>query len=396
MTKNILLIITGSIACYKSVELIRLLRKKNYNVNCILTKGAKEFVTPLLISSIAGSKIYDDLFDVNDENEMGHIQLSRKNDLIIIAPASADFIAKIANGYADDLASATVLAADKKIIFAPAMNEKMWLNEVTQNNVTKLLQFGMQMIEPWEDKLACGEEGVGKMAAPDQIVESIDNFFAMANLLQNKNILITVGSTIEPIDPVRFIGNSSSGKQGLAIAKILAEMGANVYLIIGNINKKIDFKVKSIDLVKTAEEMLVIVKEKISSMDVFISCCAVADYKVKNFSSIKIKKSQNSQPILELEKNPDILSIVANSNLRPKLVIGFCADDGDLLSHAQEKLLNKNCDLIIANYLRGGQIFASDNTEAILVGKDFYQDLGCLTKIELAKVLAFKIVDLIF
>lgn len=396
MNKNILLIITGSIACYKSVELIRLLRKKNYYVNCVLSKGAKEFITPLLISSIAGSKVYDDLFDVNDENEMGHIQLSRKNDLIIVAPSSADFIAKIANGYADDLASATILAANKKIIFAPAMNEKMWFNEVTQSNITKLLQRGLYMVEPQEDKLACGEEGIGKMAAPEQIVDAVDNFFAMANLLQDKNILITVGSTIEPIDPVRFIGNSSSGKQGLAIAKILSEMGANVHLVIGNISQKIDFKVKSVDFVKTAEEMLSAVKNKVALMEVFISCCAVADYRVKNFSSSKIKKNQNSQLTLHLEKNPDILSIIANSNERPKLVIGFCADDGELLKYAQEKLLSKNCDLIVANYLRRGQIFASDNTEALLVEKDFYQDLGRLTKAELARILAFKIVDLIF
>ena len=396
MNKNILLIITGSIACYKSVELIRLLRKKNYHVNCVLSKGAKEFITPLLISSIAGSKVYDDLFDVNDENEMGHIQLSRKNDLIIVAPSSADFIAKIANGYADDLASATILAANKKIIFAPAMNEKMWFNEVTQTNITKLLQRNLYMVEPQEDKLACGEEGIGKMAAPEHIVDAVDNFFAMANLLQDKNILITVGSTIEPIDPVRFIGNSSSGKQGLAIAKILSEMGANVHLVIGNISQKIDFKVKSVDFVKTAEEMLSAVKNKVALMEVFISCCAVADYRVKNFSSSKIKKNQNSQLTLHLEKNPDILSIIANSNERPKLVIGFCADDGELLKYAQEKLISKNCDLIVANYLRGGQIFASDNTEALLVEKDFYQDLGSLTKAELARILAFKIVDLIF
>ena len=387
-SKKILLIITGSIACYKSIELIRLLKKKSFEVNCILTNGAKEFITPLLVSSISGTKTFDQLFSVDDEIEMGHINLSRQHDLIVIAPTSADFIAKIANGYGDDLASATILASDKKIIFAPAMNEKMWLNNITQKNITKILQNNFAMIEPENDVLACGEEGYGKMASPAKIVEEIEAFFKNQNILAGKNILITAGSTIEPIDPVRFIGNKSSGKQALAIAKVLNEMGANVKIIAGNLSQNINPSLKSTVFVNTAQEMFEAVKSSLDSMDVFIGCSAVADYRVKNYSAQKIKKSHNQNLTLELEKNPDILEFVGTAPNRPALVIGFCAESENLLEYAQEKLLKKNCDLIVANDIENGKIFGSDFTSAYFVEKNHHSNLFKGTKTQLAQNLA--------
>ena len=386
--KKILLIITGSIACYKSIELIRLLKKKSFEVNCILTNGAKEFITPLLVSAISGTKTFDQLFSVDDEISMGHINLSRQHDLIVIAPASADFIAKIANGYGDDLASATILASDKKTIFAPAMNEKMWLNDITQKNISKILQNNFAMAEPEKDVLACGEEGLGKMASPEKIVVEIENFFKNQNILAGKNILITAGSTIEPIDPVRFIGNKSSGKQALAIAKILSEMGANVQLIAGNLTQEIKTSVKSTIFVNTAQEMFEAVKSSLDSIDVFIGCSAVADYRVKNYSAQKIKKSNQQNLTLELEKNPDILEFVGMASNRPALVIGFCAESENLLENAKQKLINKNCDLIVANDIENGKIFGSDFTSAFFVEKNQHSDLFNGTKAQLAQNLA--------
>jgi len=387
-TKKILLIITGSIACYKSIELIRLLKKKSFEVNCILTSGAKEFITPLLVSSISGTKTFDELFSVDDEISMGHINLSRQHDLIVIAPASADFIAKIANGYGDDLASATILASNKKTIFAPAMNEKMWINDITQKNISKILQNNFLMIEPEKDVLACGEEGYGKMASPEKIVVEIENFFKNQNILTGKNILITAGSTIEPIDPVRFIGNKSSGKQALAIAKILSEMGANVKIIAGNLTQEIKTSLKSTIFVNTAQEMFEAVKTSLESIDVFIGCSAVADYRVKNYSSQKIKKSNFQNLTLELEKNPDIIEFVGTASNRPALVIGFCAESENLLENAKQKLLNKNCDLIVANDIENGKIFGSDFTSAFFVEKNYHSDLFNGTKLQLAHNLA--------
>lgn len=282
MNKKILLIITGSVAAYKAMDLVRLLRKKSFDVTCVLTKAAGEFITPLLASSLSGNKTYTELFSADDELEMGHINLSRQADLIVVAPATADFIAKIANGYADDLASNVILAANKKIILAPAMNEKMWENKQTQKNLEKVLEAGIMVVEPETDILACGEFGVGKMAAPEKISEKVSDFFERQNQLQGKKIVITGGSTMEPIDPVRFIGNHSSGKQAIAIAQVLHEMGADVTLIAGNIRETIFLPKEKIIRVQTAEEMLASVKKNITKVHAFIGCAAVADFKVKN------------------------------------------------------------------------------------------------------------------
>jgi phosphopantothenoylcysteine decarboxylase/phosphopantothenate--cysteine ligase len=386
MNKKILLIITGSIAAYKSLDLIRLLKKKNYQVDCILTKAASEFITPLLASSILGKKVYSELFSNEDEAEMGHINLSRKNDLILIAPASADFIAKIANGYADDLASATVLASNKKIMIAPAMNEKMWHNQMTQKNIENLIDQGNLMIEPESDILACGEFGVGKMALPEKISKKIDDFFLNENLFSKKNILITGGGTIEPIDLVRFIGNRSSGKQAIEIAKYFTEKGANVKFISANISQKIPLAEEKIIKVETADQMFLEVKKNLRSCDIFIACAAVADFKVKNFSKKKIKKSLVKNPKIELALNVDILDYVGNlKKERPKIVIGFAAENDNLEKYAKEKLQKKNCDLIVGNEIEKGKIFGNHQTSAILVSKKSVKKLGKISKIELAE-----------
>ncbi|OFW80018.1 MAG: hypothetical protein A2887_00140 [Alphaproteobacteria bacterium RIFCSPLOWO2_01_FULL_40_26] len=389
--KKILLIITGSIAAYKAMDLVRLLTKKSYDVTCVLTKAACEFITPLLASSLSGNKAHSDLFSVDDEVEMGHIKLSRAADLIVIAPASADFIAKIANGYADDLASSIVLAANKKILIAPAMNEKMWENKQTQTNLVKALESGMSMVEPEKDILACGEFGIGKMASPEKICEEICEFFANQNRLKGKKILITGGATFEEIDPVRFIGNHSSGKQSIAIAKVLYEMGADVTLIAGNIRETIFLPPKKIIRVKSTTEMFFAVKKNLAEKDVFISCAAVSDFRVKKISKEKIKKTAGKNLTIELEKNPDILEFVGQAKNRPALVIGFAAESKNLEKYAREKLRKKNCDLIVANDIESGKIFGANETKAIFVSEKETEKLGNITKEKLAKLLADKV-----
>ena len=392
MNKKILLIITGSIAAYKSMDLVRLLTKKSYDVTCILTKAACEFITPLLAASLSGNKTYSDLFSTEDEIEMGHIKLSRNADLIVVAPASADFIAKIANGYADDLASNIILASNKKILLVPAMNEKMWENKQTQKNLTKALESGISMVEPEKDILACGELGVGKMAPAEKICEKVCDFFAKENQLKGKKILITGGSTFEAIDPVRFIGNHSSGKQSIEIAKVLYEMGADVTMIAGNIRETIFLPKEKIIRVKTAQEMFDAVKKNLSKKNVFIGCAAVSDFKVKKISKEKIKKTSAKNLTLELEKNPDILEYVGKAKNRPALVIGFAAESKNLEKYAKEKLQKKNCDLVVANDIESGKIFGSDETKVMFVSKKKTENLGKISKAKLADLLAKKII----
>lgn len=386
--KKILLIITGSVAAYKSMDLLRLLKKKSFDVTCVLTKSACEFITPLLASSLSGNKTYNELFSIDDELEMGHINLSRQADLIVVAPATADFIAKMANGYADDLASNVILASNKKIVVAPAMNEKMWEKKSTQDNVEKLLESGFSIVDPQKDVLACGEFGIGKMANPEEICEKIERFFLNQNLLKGKKILLTGGATYEPIDPVRFIGNRSSGKQAIAIAQTLHEMGADVTFVAGNISETISLPKEKIIAVQSADEMFKAVKENLGKTEVFIGCAAVSDFKVKNFSKEKIKKTATKNLILELEKNPDILEFVGTNKKRPKLVIGFAAESNDLEKYAKEKLLKKNCDLIVANNIKSGAIFGSLHTECQFVTKKKSQKTGQISKKELANLLA--------
>ncbi len=389
--KKILLIITGSIAAYKSMDLLRLLKKRNFDVTCILTESAQQFITPLLASSLSGNKTHTEIFSDEDATGIAHIQLSRQADLILIAPATADFIARIAQGYASDLASSVVLAANKKIILAPAMNEKMWENLQTQKNLEKLTESGLELIDPEADLLACGEIGVGKMAAPEKICEKVVDFFENQNRLKDLRVLVTGGSTIEPIDPVRFIGNHSSGKQAIEIVKALKEMGADVTLVAGNIREKIFLPKEKIIRTKTAQEMFEAVRENIGGINVFIGCAAVADFRVKNFSDQKIKKTSSQNLTLELEKNPDILEFVGTSKNRPNLIIGFAAESEEIEKHAHEKLQKKNCDLIVANDIEEGKIFGSNETKVLFVEKDGVENLGKISKEKLAKLLAKKI-----
>lgn len=393
MIKKILLIITGSVAAYKSMDLIRLLKKKNFDVTCVMTEAAQQFVTPLLASSLSGNKTHSETFAEDDSTGINHIQLSRQVDLVLIAPATADFIGKIANGYASDLASCVVLAANKKIMIAPAMNEKMWDNPQTQKNLQSIAEAGAIVIDPEVDVLACGEHGVGKMAAVEKICQKVADFFENQDRLKGLRILVTGGSTVEPIDPVRFIGNHSSGQQAIEIVKTLSEMGADVTLVAGNISKNIPLPKNKIISAKTAQKMFEAVEQNIAEADVFIGCAAVSDYRVKNFSEQKIKKNSAQNLTLELEKNPDILEFVGNSKARPKLVIGFAAESSDLENYAREKLQKKNCDLIVANDIESGEIFGSNQTKVMFVEKNSTEDLGKISKEELAKLLAKKILN---
>ena len=399
--KKILLIITGSVASYKSIDLVRLLKKNNYEFSCVLTKSAQEFITPLLVSSLSGNKTYNELFDIDDELNMGHINLSRQSDLIVVAPATANFIAKIANGLADDLASTTLLASNKPILVAPAMNEKMWQNKGTQENLQKLEKNNIKIIAPQTDILACGEFGVGKMAEPQVVFERIENFFRNQNLLKGKNILITAGATYEPIDSVRFIGNRSSGIQAIKIAEILTEMGANITFVSANIKQEIPLKKEQIIEVGTADEMFLAVRNNIKNIDCFIGCSAVSDYKVKNPNKGKIKKDKSKNGgdslIIELVENPDILKFVGNlaKDRRPKLVIGFGAESEDLEKYGKEKLIRKNCDLVLVNDVNNGEIFGSLNSDALLISKLEPFKIGKVSKGDVAKILANNIVELL-
>jgi len=370
MTKNILLIITGSVAAYKSLDLIRLLKKADYHITPIMTKGAEEFITPLLVSSIAQEKVLDRLFSMEDESKIGHINLSRQNDVILIAPATADFIAKMANGLADDLASSVVLAANKPIFIAPAMNEKMWLNSQTQKNLQILRENGVKILEPISDLLACGEYGVGKMTEPLDIFSTLQNFFNNKKILTGKKVIITAGATYEPIDPVRFIGNYSSGKQGIAIAELFYDFGADVILVAGNIRENINLPKQNIVRVKTAADMLKAVEKNLKATNIFIATAAVADFRPKIIATEKIKKSA-TKPFknLELIQNVDILKTISNHKNRPQIVVGFAAESSDLIKNAKAKLQAKNCDLVLANNVEDGAVFGSDYNQITLLDK---------------------------
>ena len=366
--KKILLIICGGISAYKSLEIIRLLKKRGVVIKTILTKSGAEFVTPLSITSLSQSKVYQDLFSLENEAEMDHISLSRWADLILIAPATANTISKLANGSSEDLASTVTIASNKKIFVAPAMNIRMWDHQSTKLNISKLKSYNYELIGPEIGDMACGEYGEGKMSEPKEIVNRIENY--LKNLKKNNNMkaIVTAGPTNEYIDPVRFISNRSSGKQGYEIAKSLSKNGFNTTLISGPSNLEINENINLIK-VETAEEMFQKVLKSLPA-DIAIFTAAVGDFKVKNPSKIKIKKQDNLN--LELEKNIDILNYISNHNsLRPKLVVGFAAETNDLESLANKKLNEKNCDWIIANDVSNKKIgFDSDFNEVSI----FYQN----------------------
>ena len=366
--KKILFIICGGISAYKSLETIRIFKKHNAEIKTILTKNAKEFVTPLSVASLSQGKIYDDLFSLENETEMDHISLSRWADAIIIAPATANTIAKLSQGNSDDLASTVTLASNKQVFLAPAMNVRMWEHMSTQNNLKKLKNYGYKIIGPEIGDMACGEYGEGKMSEPLIIYKEIQNF--LFNKIKNNKFkaLVTAGPTNEYIDPVRFITNKSSGRQGYELAKSLHKKGFDTTLISGPTNLKVDENIKLIK-VETAEEMFKATQKSLPT-DIAIFTAAVADFKVSHQQKEKIKKTENLT--LNLEKNIDILNYVSNHNsMRPRIVVGFAAETSNLEKNAIEKLKNKNCDWIIANDIsknEGG--FGNENNEVTI----FYEN----------------------
>ena len=366
--KKILLIICGGISAYKSIELIRLFKKNGAHVKTILTNNAKEFVTPLSVSSLSQEKVYDDIFSAENEAEMDHISLSRWADAVLVAPITANTISKVASGNAEDLASTVLLASNKQIFLAPAMNVRMWEHPSTKENILKLKSFGYKIIGPEIGDMACGEYGEGKMTEPNEIVNTLKNYFS--NLDKNKKLkaLVTAGPTNEYIDPVRFITNKSSGKQGYEIAKCLRDNGFDTTLISGKTSIKPLDGVNFVS-VETAEEMF---KESLNNLptDVAIFSAAVSDFKVKNYKSTKIKKNEEFN--LELEKNIDILNHISNHNsLRPKITIGFAAETNNVSINAKRKLNEKNCDWVIANDVSDQTIgFGSDFNKISIFYKD--------------------------
>ena len=366
--KKILLIICGGISAYKSLELIRLFKKNGASIKTILTKNAKEFVTPLSVSSLSQEKVYDDIFNAENEAEMDHISLSRWADAVLVAPITANTISKVASGNAEDLASTVLLASNKQIFLAPAMNVRMWEHPSTKENILKLKSFGYKIIGPEIGDMACGEYGEGKMTEPNEIVNTLKNYFS--NLDKNKKLkaLVTAGPTNEYIDPVRFITNKSSGKQGYEIAKCLRDNGFDTTLISGKTSIKPLDDVNFVS-VETAEEMF---KESLNNLptDVAIFSAAVSDFKVKNYKSTKIKKNEEFN--LELEKNIDILNHISNHNsLRPKITIGFAAETNNVSINAKKKLNEKNCDWVIANDVSDQTIgFESDFNKISIFYKD--------------------------
>tara|TARA_B100001123_G_scaffold10626_1_gene12804 strand:+ start:33 stop:1232 length:1200 start_codon:yes stop_codon:yes gene_type:complete len=390
--KKILLIICGGIAAYKSLEVIRLLKKNGSNVKTILTNNAKNFITPLSVASLSKEKVYMDLFNSDNESEMDHISLSRWADLILIAPATANTISKISFGLSDDLASTVVFASDKKIFIAPAMNVRMWENQSNKKNLKKLIDFGHEIIGPEIGEMACGEYGMGKMSEPETIINCINNYFKKLENNKKFRALVTAGPTHEYIDPVRFISNKSSGKQGYEIAKSLSENGFDTTLISGPVNLN---SIKGVNLIKvrTADEMLQATLNNLPT-DVAIFSAAVGDFKVKNKKKEKIKKDKISE--LSLEKNADILKHISNHNsLRPKLVVGFSAETNSLKNNSLKKLSEKNCDWIIGNNISENDIgFESDfNKVSIFYKNNSEESLPKMKKSSLANEIVNRIIS---
>ena len=368
LKKKILLIICGGISAYKSLEIIRLLKKRGATVKTILTKNAKEFVTPLSVTSLSQEKVYDDLFNAENEAKMDHISLSRWSDLILVAPATANTIAKLSTGSSDDLASTVMLASDKKIFLTPAMNVRMWEHPSTKENLNKLKNYGYKLIGPEIGDMACGEFGEGKMTEPNEIIRQIEAYFFKLNKNKKFKALVTAGPTYEYIDPVRFITNKSSGKQGFELAKALSKNGFETTLISGPTNLKINNDINLIQ-VETADEMFKATQNNLPT-DVAIFSAAVADFKIIEEEKEKIKKKNYIN--LNLEKNIDILNYVSNHNsLRPKLVIGFAAETNNIEENSKKKLIEKNCDWIIANDVSNKLIgFDSDFNEVTILYKN--------------------------
>ena len=386
MKKKITVIIGGGIAAYKSLELIRFLQSENFEIIPVLTKSASNFITSLSISAISKNKVYSDLFDLNDETEMGHIQLSRVSELLVVAPATANLISKFANGIADDLATTLVLATDKKVLLAPSMNIRMWNHPATKENIIKLKQFGFELIGPNSGEMACGEFGLGRMAEPIEIKNQILSSLKNKNL-SNKKILITSGATIERIDPVRYISNDSSGIQGTSIANALIRKGAEVIFVTGKSTYEKPLGAKIIN-VESAREMYDAVFKN-GPYNVAICAAAVSDWYVDNKNSKKIKKSFLKSPQISLKENPDILSDISKSKNRPELVIGFAAETDDLIKNAKSKLNQKGCDIIVANKIDNkSSVFGNLENKVSIISNDKTVHWPKMSKAEIGEKLS--------
>lgn len=390
--KRILLILTGGIAAYKGLDLIRRLRERGAAVTPVLTRAAEQFVTPLSVASLAGEKVYRDLFDLTDESEMGHIQLSRSADLILVAPATADIIAKMAHGRADDLASTLLLATDTSVMIAPAMNVRMWDHPATRRNLAQLRADGVAVVGPNDGDMACGEYGPGRMSEPLEIVASVAGYFG-PRPLAGKRLVVTSGPTHEPIDPVRYIANRSSGTQGTALAQALVEMGADVVFVTGPADVPPPVGAEVIQ-VETAIEMRDAVVAALPA-DAAIFAAAVADWRVARASDRKLKKTRDGLPSLEFAENPDILAHVAQMKKeRPGLVIGFAAETDDVVAHATAKRDRKGCDWIVANDVSPTTgIMGGTENAIVLISEDGADPWPRMSKSDVAERLAARIAD---
>lgn len=411
--KRVLLVIGGGIAAYKALDLIRRLRERGVSVRAVMTRAAKEFVTPLAVASLTGQRVHDDLFSLTDEAEMGHIELSREADLVVVAPATANLIAKIVGGMADDLASTLLLATDKRTLLAPAMNLRMWLHPATQRNVAVLRSDGVLLVGPNDGAMACGEYGPGRMAEPLEIVAAVEDALrndtvlplppavtalrsAPAGRLAGRRVIVTSGPTHEPLDPVRYLANRSSGKQGHAIAAAAAAAGATVVLVSGPVVLG-DPPGVQVRRVETAREMLAAVEEALPA-DIVIAAAAVADWRPASPTAHKLKKRETSStaPTLALVENPDILATVSQRGAgRPALVVGFAAETDDLLPHARAKLDAKGCDIIVANDVSADGVMGGDRNTVHIVSRQGVEDWPTLDKTEVARRLVARCADLL-
>ena len=392
---SVLLIIGGGIAAYKSLELIRCLKERGISTRAILTNAGERFVTPLSVSALTGEKVFQDLFSLTDESEMGHIELSRSADLVVVAPATADLMAKVANGLANDLASTALLATDKRVLMAPAMNVRMWNHATTQRNLATLKNDGVLFVGPNDGDMACGEFGPGRMAEPNEIANAVEKALAekSSGPLAGVKALVTAGPTREPLDPVRFLANHSSGKQGYAIADALVRAGAQTTLVSGPVELKAPSHVKLVK-VQTAREMLAACESALPA-DVGVFTAAVADWRPETVLNRKMKKRDGgSSPEIKLAQNPDILATIAQGANRPRLVVGFAAETDDVVANAKSKLASKGADWIVANDVSPTTgIMGGDHNTIHIVSKSGVEDWPTMSKADVCTRLAARIAD---
>ncbi len=392
--KRILLIIGGGIAAYKSLELIRTLSRRGVASRCIVTRAGAEFVTPLSVAALSGEKVYTELFDLTDEAEMGHIELSRAADLVVVCPATADLLARAANGHANDLASTALLATDKPVLMVPAMNVRMWLHAGVQRNVARLRADGVTILDPDEGAMACGEFGPGRLPEVDAIAYAVLARLAGDRRLAGRHVLVTAGPTREPLDPVRYLSNHSSGRQGFALAAALAAQGARVTLVSGPVSLPTPPGVDRVD-VQSAREMLKACERALPA-DAFVAVAAVADWRPAHEAArkLKLKQAGDGPPTLNLAENPDILATLSRKRKhRPALVVGFAAETHDLEAHALAKLQRKGCDWIVANDVSGDVMGGAENEVLLVRGEGATERWPRLGKEEVARRLALAMAD---